>query len=123
MVKKCRRQEKKEMKIILTLLSSCILFSSCYSYRSVDLSTHQILVNKKYRITTKESKKTKVKIYKVSDSTITFVKKGIKTEIPLYGVKDIKKRRFSYLKTIGFTVSMVLISTIIYAICCWTPLD
>ncbi|MCH7524612.1 MAG: hypothetical protein IIC74_06285 [Bacteroidetes bacterium] len=83
------------------------------------MSAHKIHANKKYSIETKDTK-IKGKIYQVSDSTITLVKRGIKTEIPLSSIDEIKERKFSYLKTIGFTISSVLISTIIYAICCWT---
>jgi len=72
------------------------------------MSAHEIHTNKKYRIVTKDTK-IKGKIYQISDSTITLVKKGIKTEIPLSSIDEIKERKFSYLKTIGFTLGTVII--------------
>ena len=106
------------MKPIIFLLCVCFLLSSCYSYKGVDLSRNKILTNKKYKIETKDTK-IKAKIYKINDSTITIIKKGIKTEIALSNIKEIKKRKFSYLKTIGVTTSTILISTLIYVICCY----
>ncbi len=70
------------------------------------MSAHEIHANKKYKIETKDTK-IKAKIYKINDSTITIIKKGIKTEIALSNIKEIKKRKFSYLKTISLPIVYV----------------
>jgi hypothetical protein len=95
------------MRLIIILLGSCFLFPSCFSYKKVDLATHKIENNKKYRIQTKELKNQKIKIIETNDNTISFIKKGDKITLSISSIEGIKKRKFSYLKTLGVTVVIV----------------
>ena len=98
------------MKNLIYLLSSCILFSSCYSYKTVDLSKNKLILTEKYKIKTATSKKIKGRIAKFNDNTLVLIKNKIKTEILLSEIQSIKKRKFSYLKTIGFPILLLGLS-------------
>ena len=107
------------MKPILILLCSCILFSSCYSYKNVDLSKNKILALKKHKIKTKGDKKIKALVYNINKDSIFLIENEIKTRIALSEIKEIKERKFSYLKTIGFP--LVYIGLIVLTISEWSP--
>ena len=98
------------MKAILLLLTSCILFTSCFSYKNIDIASTNILIGKKYKIETLDSVKIKAKVISVSDNSLSLQKKETQTEIPFSEIETIKIRKFSYLKTAGvFVVSVVSI--------------
>ncbi len=90
------------MKFTIFLFCFSILFTSCYSYRSVDLSTNKTLTLKKHKIKTKDGKKIKALVYNANKDSIFLIENEVKTRIALSEIEQIKERKFSYLKTIGF---------------------
>ena len=105
------------MKAFSILMCVCLMFSSCFSYRTINLSENQLVLNKYYKIKTNAVKKITGKISEVNDSTLVLVdyKKDkanihlykVETKIPLSEIQEIKKRKFSYLKTIGIPIGIL----------------
>ncbi len=101
------------MKTLIFLLSASILFSSCFSYRTMNLSKDKIVVDKMYKIKLREQKKMKVIISKIDSSSIAYIKVGFYKdkeieEILLFEIEDIRERRFSYVKTGGIIAFVLL---------------
>ena len=80
------------MKHLIYLLSSYILFTSCYSYKIINLSENKLFLTEKYKITT--TQEIKGRIAKFSDSTLVLVKNEIEIEIPFSEIQEIKKESF-----------------------------
>ena len=97
------------MKTRILLLAGCMLFSSCYSYRTMDTEIHKIVEGKKYRIVTTDDKKHKIRILKYGDTLVGRKSKSSRTFIKLAKeeVKVIKERKLSLLKTMGLPIVLV----------------
>ena len=95
------------MKSIAFLFSICILFTSCFGYKSIELTSSEITVGKKYRITTIDSTEIDAIIVSATDNTVSIKKKETQSEIPFSKIKTIKKNKFSFLKSglLTFTIT------------------
>lgn len=107
------------MKYTAYLLFLCLMFSSCHSYKNVDMTNYEFIVSKKYKVKIQESDKIKGKIYKIDKDSIFLMVKGDKISIPISKIENLKHRKFSYLKTTAALVSSLLISYVVYLACCW----
>ncbi len=72
---------------------------SCHSYRNMDLTVDKIVLNKKYKVTTQGLDEAKIKILKVTDYGITTIINGEQKNIPFSEIKEIKNKKFSFIKT------------------------
>ena len=106
------------MKTRILLLAGCMLFSSCYSYRTMDTELSKLVEGKKYKIVTTDGKKHKIRILKYGDTLVGRKSKSSRTPIKLTKeeVKDIKERKFSLLKTVGLPIILVGTALGIFAI-------
>tara|TARA_R110001583_G_scaffold75790_1_gene208219 strand:- start:3426 stop:3746 length:321 start_codon:yes stop_codon:yes gene_type:complete len=95
------------------------MFSSCYGYKNVDLSKNKIIALKKHKIKTKGGKKIKAFVYNINKDSIFLIENETKTRIALAEIKQIKERKFSHLKTIGFP--LIYIGLIVLTISEWSP--
>ncbi|WP_282163187.1 hypothetical protein [Ulvibacterium marinum] len=94
------------MKTKIWLLTSCMVFSSCYSYKTMDTGTSVISKGKKYKIITADNKNHKIWILKYGDTLIGRKSKssGTLTKLAQEEVMVIKERKFSFLKTAGLPI-------------------
>ncbi|WP_160114573.1 hypothetical protein [Aquimarina sp. AU474] len=87
-------------RLLLSIGIACLfILSSCHSYRSMDLSTDEIVLNKKYKVTTQDLDQEKIKILKITDYGITTILDKKQKHIPFSEIKEIKNRKFSFIKT------------------------
>ena len=89
------------MKNLTLLLSISILFQSCFSYKTVDYNN--IAIEKKQKLEVLMLNKTSVKGQLVSKTMILETKDGQGT-IAIEEIRDVKVRKFSFLKSAGLTV-------------------
>ncbi|MCH3882790.1 hypothetical protein [Tenacibaculum aquimarinum] len=100
------------LKLVSVLLSYCILFQSCYSYKTIKGDEKDIELLKKYKIDLKNSKRIKGKIVGFYNDTIQLLSKGKTLKISEKDVKEIKKRKFSILKTSLTTLTVAAVSAL-----------
>lgn len=107
------------MKKSIYFLSILILFQSCYSYKTFDIKNYEIVKPRKVKIELKNSLKYKGNIISYKNDTLV-LKKIIGTiAIPIAKIKKVRKRKISWLKTIGFiyaTMAIMLVSLIAIAL-------
>ncbi|PHS67170.1 MAG: hypothetical protein COB12_04550 [Flavobacterium sp.] len=96
------------MKLITFLFSICILLTSCFGYKSIELTSSEIIVGKKYKITTIDSTKIDAIIVDVTDNTVSIQKRETQSEIPFSKIKTIKKNKFSFLKSGLLTLTIII---------------
>lgn len=85
-------------KTILFIIIS-VFFQSCFSYKAVENNSSQYQVGKYYKIKQKEQFE-KVKIIRSNDSILVVNHKFEEKEIDLKTISKVKKRKFSYFKTL-----------------------
>lgn len=86
------------------------MFHSCYSYKTVNNEKHDLELNQNYKVVTTNEITLKGKLISISNDTLTLTKKRKNTSVTFLNVKSIKKRKFSYLKTIGLPITIITIS-------------
>ncbi|MDY8138825.1 hypothetical protein [Aquimarina sp. 2201CG5-10] len=91
----------KKVCLFLGIVMFCI---SCHSYRSMNVMADEIRLNKKYKITTKKYQKKKVIIKDATATEIIAVIDKTKVEIPVSEIEEIRRRKFSYVKTLAIPV-------------------
>ncbi len=97
------------MKSIIALFTLCIFLSSCSSYKILDFTKHETDVVKKYKITDSNGNITKTnKCQKIKDTL-----NCKKLNLPISNIKEIKQRKFSYLKTGALVVSIIGLEVLI----------
>ncbi|MCF6306319.1 MAG: hypothetical protein L3J09_00005 [Flavobacteriaceae bacterium] len=96
------------MKSITFLFSICILLTSCFGYKSIELTSSEITVGKKHQITTVDSTTIDAIIVNVTDNTVSIQKKETQSEIPFSKIKTIKKNKFSFLKSGLLTLTIII---------------
>lgn len=97
------------MKSLITLFTLCVFLSSCSSFKTLDLTKHKIEATKKYKITDSNGNITKTnKCQKIKDSL-----NCEKLNLPISNIKEIKQRKFSYLKTGVLVVSIIGLEVLI----------
>ena len=87
------------MKNLLLLLSISFLLQSCFTYREADINPSTMIIGEKYKITTNH-KISKVILKSISDSSIVVIKNWKEQQIPFKEITNIRKRKFSVVKTI-----------------------
>ncbi len=98
-----KKQFYRKMCFFLGVLMFC---SSCHSYRSMDKLADEIKLNKKYKITTQEYQKKKVIIKEVKQAEIVMIVDKEEVKIPIKEIDEIKRRKFSYVKTLALSVTV-----------------
>ncbi|MCK8522199.1 hypothetical protein M0D21_11500 [Aquimarina sp. D1M17] len=73
--------------------------TGCFSYRSIEIVSEELEVDKKYKITTSEYQKKKMIITEYDESGIVATIKKEEVHIPFSEIKEIRKVKFSYFKT------------------------
>ena len=102
------------MRKLYLLLAVAFLFQSCFTYRhEVDASA--MIVGQTYKVKHK-NKSSKVIFKSTTDSAIVVTKDFEEAKIPLQDIKSIKKRKFSWVKTIGMPVAVVGGLTLLFVI-------
>jgi hypothetical protein len=104
------------MKKTAYLLSTLILFQSCYSYKTFELKDYETIKPKKVKIELNDSKKIKGRIIKINEDEITFNSKNSALTIPKSSIVKIEKRKFSLWKTGAGVLLAEAIIIIIYMI-------
>jgi hypothetical protein len=94
------------MKKFFLLLAMLLLLQSCFSYKAMDNNPSLMEPGKTYKIE-RNQKYTKVVFHNVKDSTILVAEDFEEKQIPIKDITNIKKRKFSVLKTIGLPVTVV----------------
>lgn len=89
------------MKNLSILLLFCVLFQSCYSYKTVHLDKNTIKLSKKHKIVLTNLKKVEGKVLAMSKDTLLLSMGNQKIKIPTSNIFDIQERKFSFLKTAG----------------------
>lgn len=89
---------------LLVILS--FLCQSCFTYKATNNNPYQLEAGKTYQVK-HNNKCSKVVFYTVNDSNMQVVEQFEKKEIPIKDITDIKKRKFSIVKTVGLPLSIV----------------
>lgn len=91
------------MKSKLGVLVICLLLSGCYSYRTTVAGTGNLKEDVVYKVAITGAKARKGSIRQKNDSTLVLTTAtGRKYEVSVAAIEEIKERKFSYLKTIGY---------------------
>jgi len=93
---------------IVYLLVFSFLLQSCHTYKAIDLKETQLVEGKNYQIK-QDTKFIKVKLEKVSDSTLTVLEGNTHKDITVSKIKEIKVKEFSTWKTVGLLVTTAVI--------------
>lgn len=91
---------------VIYLIIFAFLLQSCHSYKSIDLKETKLIVGKNYQIK-QDTKFVKVKLEKVSDSTLTVLEAHTQKDIAVSEIKEIKVKQFSTLKTVFLSVGIL----------------
>ena len=102
------------MKKIAFFFLLCLLFDSCFSYKKIDLD--RVVFNKKdlLKITTLNNDMEKGRFHSGNDSLVTFISRNGKLRpLSLREIKEVKKRKFSLVKTIVLPTIIGVITIIV----------
>jgi uncharacterized membrane protein YukC len=103
------------MKKIVILVALAFLLQSCFSYR-IDTKTTDMIVGKKYKIQ-RDNKSSKVTIKSINDSTAVVMTTRLEeTQISLKGITQVKKRKFSIVKTFALPITIAAVATLALAV-------
>lgn len=83
--------------VVLIVIS--VLFQSCFSYKAVENKSSEYQVGKFYKIKQKEEYE-KVKIISTNDSILVVNHNFEEKEVAIKTITKVKKRKFSYFKTL-----------------------
>ncbi|MBT8246048.1 hypothetical protein [Winogradskyella sp.] len=72
------------------------------------MESDKINIGKKYKVKTNNSKKIKARVVSVNDSSIFLQKGKVKKIVLLSEIKQIRKRKFSYLKTAAIPITIAV---------------
>lgn len=95
---------------MLLLLVISIVFQSCFSYKAVENNSSQYDIGKHYKIQ-QGNKTKKVIIVSKTDSLLVINHKFKEEEINVNEIASVKKRKFSYFKTLilpPLTITVVI---------------
>ena len=96
---------------IILLLSISIMLQSCYSYKTINLNSENLVVGKIYKIQ-QNRKLEKVKLKSITDSSIVVKKGNIESKIAISDIRKIKKRKFSATKTVLLVTTLTVASVV-----------
>jgi hypothetical protein len=103
------------MKIKVYTLCLTLLFTSCYSYRPIQLNSEKIKIGKKYKVKTNNSEKIKGRLMSINDTSFVLKRGKLQKTIKIANVKALRKRKFSYLKTIAIPVASLVFLVVAYS--------
>lgn len=104
------------MKSIVLLLSICVLFTSCYSYKTYSGAPEKILVGKKYHFDFKNGKEGIYRIDSIGQDAY-YYKRGNKVKsIAFSEIQKTEQGKFSITRTAGLTGGVAIAATGIAAI-------
>lgn len=109
-----RSTELKRLKN-LCLLPILLLFISCYTYNNI--ANPGFESGKTYQITELNHKKMKIKILQVKDDFLLVTDGSKATLIPKSEIAEVEERKFSWEKTVGYTI---VISAAVYGVAAWS---
>lgn len=92
-------------KRIFFLAGISLLFQSCYTYKRMDSSDFEI--GKNYKVTLND-KQLKIKLNQINDSTLIVTHKKEEIVISKNKIQELKKRKFSVIKTLSLPVIVIL---------------
>lgn len=100
------------MKKIVISASLCLLLSSCFTYRNIDLDKGEFNQEDIFKITKTDEQIEKGKLYSLNDSLIVLQRKaGTKHIVLRTDIQEIRKRKFSLGKTIALPVGITAVVT------------
>ncbi len=94
------------MKKIFLGIALIILCQSCFSYKAMDNDPTKMETGKTYKIK-QNHKYSKVVFHNVKDNTILVSEDFEEKQIPINDITDIKKRKFSIVKTVALPLSII----------------
>ena len=96
------------MKTKSLFLISLLLFQSCFSYKELESGHEGLVIGTEYKLNHVEyGKFKKGRVIAMTDSILTYeIQNGKINELPLDGIQQIKKGKFSLGKTIALPVSI-----------------
>lgn len=98
------------MKKLFLGLGITFLLQSCFSYKAMDNDPSKMEMGKTYKIE-RSNKYSKVVFHNVKDSTILVSKNFEEQQIPIKDITNIKKRKFSIVKTLLLPVTIATVLT------------
>ena len=101
------------MKNLSILLLFCVLFQSCYSYKTVHLDKNTIKLSKKHKIVLTNLKKVEGKVLAMSKDTLLLSMGNQKIKISTSNIFDIQERKFSFLKTAGSGALLWIVAPVV----------
>lgn len=107
---------------LIYLFVVSLILQSCFSYKTVDLNQNPLTLGKIYKIKT-EDKFIKAILKAKTDSTLKFIINKNERHIFSTNIKEIKVKKFSDLKTIGFAVGTIGVLTLVALISISTSSD
>ena len=93
------------MKKLSALVALMFLFQSCFSYKVMDNDPSKMEEGKTYKIE-RNHKYAKVVFHSIKDSSIVVTKDFEEKEIPIKDITNIKKRKFSIVKTTVYPLAV-----------------
>ena len=113
------------MKVIAILFVCCILFQSCYSYKTFDQTSKEVNVGEVYKFDLNNRKEFHAKIDSL-DQNFLYAKKSKKNiQIPHSEIRAVETAKKSTGRTVGLisiiAAGAALVTAIIYAISSWDP--
>ena len=102
------------MRKLIFLLALAFLVQSCFSYR-IDTKPNEMIVGKRYKIQ-RGNKSSKILVKSINDSTVLVMKNWKEEQIPLKEITEMKKRKFSVIKTIALPTTIAVVAVGIFAL-------
>jgi hypothetical protein len=93
------------MKKLSFVLLLSILFQSCFSYKTVDYNNIAIAKKQKFEVKGVGGKYIKGRLVSKNEQTMILETKVGQQTIPVEEIYDVKVRKFSFLKTLGFSIA------------------
>jgi len=93
------------MRKLFVLVAFAFLFESCFSYKPMDNDPSKMEAGKTYKIK-RNHRCSKVIFHEIKGNTILVTKDFEKKEIPINDITEIKKRKFSIVKTVLLPLSI-----------------
>lgn len=94
------------MKKINGILVLCFILTSCYSYRPIK-EGESVALGKKHQIRSIENKRENLTIWEMGDTIKGISESGKRREIPSGNVIEVRKRKFSTIKSVLLMSSIV----------------
>ncbi|MCJ7467420.1 MAG: hypothetical protein MUO53_12095 [Maribacter sp.] len=95
------------MKTIIWFVSVCMVFSSCYNYKHLDLHSDHLASGDYYALTTASDHTWKGRVVEITDSIVTLKTSSDQLiNFPIAQLSRVQRRKLAVGKTIGLSVSV-----------------